>query len=92
MLINVTRSSMPSFEEYCEEIKSIWETVHLTNMGPIHNKLKEQINDYLKGMTLNMTTNQKGYVLICVNGISIGWGKDDGRIIKNLFPKGLRML
>lgn len=46
--INVTRSSMPTYEEYCEEIKSIWETVHLTNMGPIHNKLKEQINDYLK--------------------------------------------
>ena len=39
---------MPTYEEYCEEIKSIWETVHLTNMGPKHNKLKEQINDYLK--------------------------------------------
>lgn len=48
MPINVTRSSMPSYEEYCEEIKSIWDTVHLTNMGPIHNKLKAQIRDYLK--------------------------------------------
>lgn len=46
--INVTRSSMPPYEEYCEEIKSIWDTVHLTNMGPIHNKLKEQIKEYLK--------------------------------------------
>lgn len=48
MSINVTRSSMPSYEEYCEEIKSIWDTVHLTNMGPIHNKLKAQIKEYLK--------------------------------------------
>lgn len=46
--INVTRSSMPTYEEYCEEIKSIWDTVHLTNMGPIHNKLKEQVREYLK--------------------------------------------
>ena len=54
--------------------------------------LDDEIRDYLKGMTLNITTNKKGYVLVCVNGISVGWGKDDGRIIKNLYPKGLRML
>lgn len=47
--------------------------------------------NYLKGMTLS-SINQKGYVLICVNGISLGWGKDDTRMIKNLYPKGLRML
>lgn len=47
MAINVTHSSMPPFEEYCEEIKSIWDTVHLTNMGPIHNKLKEELCGYL---------------------------------------------
>lgn len=51
-----------------------------------------RVIDYLKGMTLNTTTNKKGYVLVSVNGISLGWGKDDGRIIKNLYPKGLRML
>lgn len=53
-------------------------------------KSKEIVN-YLKGMTLD-TTNKKGYILICVNGISIGWGKDDGRILKNLYPKGLRIM
>lgn len=46
--INVTHSSMPPYEEYCEEIKSIWDTVHLTNMGPVHNRLKEQLKNYLK--------------------------------------------
>lgn len=57
MSINVTRSSMPSYEEYCEEIKSIWDTVHLTNMGPIHNKLKEQIRDYLKVEQIELFVN-----------------------------------
>ena len=55
--INVTRSSMPSYEEYCEEIRSIWETVHLTNMGPIHNKLKAQLKDYLKVRNIELFVN-----------------------------------
>ena len=55
--INVTRSSMPSYEEYCEEIKSIWDTVWLTNMGPIHNKLKEQLRDYLKVQNIELFVN-----------------------------------
>ena len=46
--------------------------------------------NYLKGFTL-ASINKKGYVLVCINGISVGWGKDDGKNIKNLYPKGLRM-
>lgn len=55
--INVTRSSMPPYEEYCAEIKSIWNTVHLTNMGPIHNRLKEQVKAYLKADKLEFFVN-----------------------------------
>ena len=57
MPINVTRSSMPSYEEYCEEIRSIWDTVHLTNMGPLHNKLKGQVKDYLKVENIEFFVN-----------------------------------
>lgn len=55
--INVTKSSMPSYEEYCKEIKSIWETTHLTNMGPIHNKLKEKLKEYLKVENVELFVN-----------------------------------
>ena len=55
--ILVTKSSMPSYEEYCEEIKSIWETTHLTNMGPIHNRLKEQLKGYLKVDNIELFVN-----------------------------------
>ena len=34
--ILVTRSSMPEFDEYVEEIKEMWDTHWLTNMGPKH--------------------------------------------------------
>lgn len=43
----VTQSSMPSFEEYCEEIKSIWETKWLTNNGEKHDELQRQLADFL---------------------------------------------
>ncbi len=46
-MINVTRSSMPSFEEYCEEIKDLWESHWLTNMGAKHKKLQEELETYL---------------------------------------------
>ncbi len=48
MSIFVTKSSMPSYEEYCEEIKQIWDNAMLTNMGPVHNKFKAQLKDHLK--------------------------------------------
>ncbi len=33
---------------------------------------------------------QKGWCLVTAGGISIGWGKGDGRVLKNHYPKGLR--
>lgn len=42
-LIAVTRSSMPSFEEYCEEIKVLWENRWLSNRGCIHKEFERQL-------------------------------------------------
>ena len=47
MKINVTRSSMPSFEEYCEEIKDIWESRWLTNHGVKLQELEEKLKKYV---------------------------------------------
>ena len=33
---------------------------------------------------------RQGWYLICVDGISLGWGKLAGGIMKNHYPKGLR--
>jgi dTDP-4-amino-4,6-dideoxygalactose transaminase len=46
--ILVTRSSMPDFEEYAEEIRPIWESHWLTNMGVKHHQLEADLVDYLK--------------------------------------------
>lgn len=55
--ILVTRSSMPDYEEYIEEIKDIWETHWLTNMGPKHKKLQSQLKDYLDVENIDLFTN-----------------------------------
>ncbi len=55
--ILVTQSSMPTLEEYTEEIKSIFETKWLTNMGEKHKELQKQLEDYLKVKHLTLFTN-----------------------------------
>lgn len=57
MGINVTRSSMPSFEEYAEEIKDLWESRWLTNMGVKHNELQNRLCDYLSVENVSLFTN-----------------------------------
>lgn len=46
--INVTRSSMPTFEEYCEEIKELWDSHWLTNMGIKHKQLQKELEEYFQ--------------------------------------------
>ena len=46
-MINVTRSSMPDFEEYCNEIKDLWDSRWLTNNGAKHKQFQKNLEDYL---------------------------------------------
>ena len=55
--ILVTRSSMPSFEEFTEMIRPIWDSAWLTNMGEYHETLKEKLKTYLKTPNLELLVN-----------------------------------
>jgi len=55
--ILVTRSSMPAFDEYIEEIKTMWDSHWLTNMGPKHKELQEKLTDYLGIEHIDLFTN-----------------------------------
>lgn len=55
--ILVTRSSMPSYEEYCEEIKDLWDTHWLTNMGPKHKQLQKELEEYFSIPHVALYTN-----------------------------------
>ena len=45
--IQVTRSSMPTLDEYVAEIAPLWESHWLTNMGVKHRELEEALRGYL---------------------------------------------
>lgn len=55
--INVTRSSMPSFEEYTEEIRELWDSHWLTNSGVKHQKLEKELMDYLEVPHISFYSN-----------------------------------
>lgn len=55
--INVTKSSMPDYEEYIEEIKDLWDSHWLTNMGVKHERFKAKLIEYLTVPNLTLFTN-----------------------------------
>ena len=55
--INVTRSSMPEFEEFCQEIQDLWDSHWLTNMGAKHKLLQAQLEEYLAVPHVTLYTN-----------------------------------
>ena len=70
--IEVTRPSMPPYEEYIEEIKSIWETKWLTNFGPLHSQLALQLAEFLGVPAVSLFTNghQALYTVLSVMELS----------------------
>lgn len=55
--ILVTRSSMPDYEEYCDEIKKLWDSHWLTNMGVEHKQLQAELEAYLNCPHVVLYTN-----------------------------------
>ncbi len=56
-MINVTKPSLPPYEEYVNEIKTIWENTWLTNYGPIEQRLTAQLKDFLGALEAVLFVN-----------------------------------
>lgn len=55
--ILVTRSSIAPLDEYMNEIKDIWDTHWMTNMGAKHKELQEKLSEYLQVNHIDLFTN-----------------------------------
>lgn len=55
--ILVTRSSMPSMEEYLNEIAPLWDSHWLTNMGTKHKQFQMELCTYLGVENIDLFTN-----------------------------------
>lgn len=52
----------------------------------------DNIRQYLNGQTLRVSrAGNKGWCLVTTDGYSIGWAKESGGMLKNHYPKGLRI-
>ncbi len=56
-----------------------------------YNCSNSQALQYLHGETISCPEEFKGWVLIGYKGFPLGWGKAQGGIAKNHYPKGLRI-
>ena len=55
--IQVNRSSLPDFNAYIEEIRDLWESHWLTNMGVKHLQLELELKQYLNTPNITLFTN-----------------------------------
>ncbi len=81
--INVTRSSMPSLEEYEEEIRPIFESHQLTNMGPVYKKFQKQLIEYLQVPELSLFVN--GHMALEMAIDALGLKQEQGEVITTPF-------
>ncbi len=55
--IQVTSASMPPYEEYCAEIKELWESHWLTHTGVKHQQLERELKEYLNSPCVQLFSN-----------------------------------
>ena len=67
----VTKSSIPNLEEYIEEIKPIFKSAFLTNMGPKHNELENKLKEYLSVNNISLYTNGHMALYIAIQALGL---------------------
>ena len=70
-IIVPTRSSMPSMEEYMNEIKSLWDSRWLSNDGVIHQKFVAELKKYLDIENLELFSNGHMALEIAIAGMDL---------------------
>lgn len=83
MPIMVTRSSMPSLEEYVEEIQPIFDSHWMTNMGPVYKKFQKQLKNYLQVPELSLFVN--GHMALEMAIHALGLKETGGEVITTPF-------
>lgn len=73
--IYVTKSFLPSKEEYFAQIDDIWESCYLTNQGPKVQKLEAKLKEYLGVKHLQFLANGTVALQLALDGLDIKEGE-----------------
>ena len=79
-------------KNYFEPEHSLFSSANPENVKRVLNlKLSDpRLKGFLRGEEISTDSIDKGYTLVCVEGIALGFGKASGGKLKNKYPKGLR--
>ena len=55
--IYVTKALLPDYDEYCSLIKRIWDNHILTNNGPLHQELEQNLKKFCSTKNITLFTN-----------------------------------
>lgn len=74
-----------------EPAHALARVLHSKQVTQCHICNDDQIIAYLKGEPLSCDSAFRGWTLVCYQNLSFGWGKASGGVLKNHYPKGLRI-
>ena len=74
--INVTRSSMPYFEEYCNEIKKLWDNRWLSNRGVEHQEFEKELCQFFNCDYLSLFANGHVALEVSIDAFCFPKGKE----------------
>lgn len=70
-MINVTKSYLPPLSEYTKVIESIWHNYHLTNRGPLVQKLEKDICEKMKLNNMLFVSNGTIAIQLAIKALNI---------------------
>jgi dTDP-4-amino-4,6-dideoxygalactose transaminase len=69
--IFVTKTYMPPFDEYMNEIKPLWDSAWVTNSGALHEKFEKQAAEYLKADNLCLFVNGHSALSTVISALNL---------------------
>ena len=70
-IITVTQPCLPPLDEFIPYLKQIWENKWLTNNGPLHQQLEEELADYLGVKYISLFSNGTLALITALQALNI---------------------
>ena len=77
--INVTKTFLPPLDEFVEYLKQIWDTVWLTNQGPLLHEFETKVAGYLGVGDLQLLSNGTIALQLALRAADAIGGEPSGR-------------
>jgi len=69
--IYVTKPDLPELDKFYDKLKILWDTRYLTNNGPFHKKLEQELADFLGVKYVSLITNGTIALIIALKALDI---------------------